>query len=68
MLSSSYTGPVFPNSQIVHQMPYGHMIAAGQPQPTIQIQHHPADLKVIDQHISTNTIKTNLFRILMHKH
>lgn len=47
-------GPVFPNSQIVHQMPYGHVIATGQPPGTIQIQHHPADLKVIDRTISMN--------------
>jgi hypothetical protein len=40
-------GRVFPNSQIVHQMPYGHVVATGQPTPTIQLQHHPAELKVI---------------------
>jgi len=35
-------GRVFPNSQIVHQMPYGHVVtAAGQPPPAsaIQLQH-----------------------------
>jgi hypothetical protein len=41
------TGRVFPNSQIVHQMPYGHVVATGQPAHTIQLQHHPAELKVI---------------------
>jgi hypothetical protein len=28
-------------------MPYGHVITTGQPPRTIQLQHHPADLKVI---------------------
>jgi hypothetical protein len=40
-------GRVFPNSQIVHQMPYGHVITTGQPPQTIRLQHHPGDLKVM---------------------
>ncbi|CAF3826148.1 unnamed protein product, partial [Adineta steineri] len=38
-------GQMFHNSQIVHQMPYGHVIRTAQPGQTIQLQHHPADLK-----------------------
>ncbi|CAF4599067.1 unnamed protein product [Rotaria sp. Silwood1] len=38
-------GRVFPNSQIVHQMPYGHVVATAQPPPPIQLQHHPTELK-----------------------
>lgn len=44
-------GRVFPNSQIVHQMPYGHVVATSQAAPTIQLQHHPAELKVIQRTI-----------------
>ncbi len=42
----SILGRVFPNSQIVHQMPYGHVVATGQSAPTIQLQHHPTEFKV----------------------
>jgi hypothetical protein len=27
-------------------MPYGHLVATTQSAPTLQLQHHPADLKV----------------------
>jgi hypothetical protein len=37
---------MFSNSQIVHQMPYGHVITSGQHGPSIQLQHHPGELKV----------------------
>ncbi|CAF0820081.1 unnamed protein product [Rotaria sordida] len=39
------TGRMFPNSQIVHQMPYGHVVATTQPPPPMQLQHHPGELK-----------------------
>ncbi|CAF1958022.1 unnamed protein product [Rotaria magnacalcarata] len=39
------TGRVFPNSQIVHQMPYGHVVTTNQHPPSIQLQHHHSDLK-----------------------
>lgn len=38
---------MFPNGQIVHQMPYGHVVATAQPTSAIQLQHHPGELKVI---------------------
>lgn len=38
---------MYPNSQIVHQMPYGHVIDGPPPRHAIQLQHHPADLNVL---------------------
>ncbi|UJR30075.1 hypothetical protein I4U23_017618 [Adineta vaga] len=37
-------GPMYHNSQIVHQMSYGHVIEGHPPRHTIQLQHHPAEL------------------------
>ncbi|CAF3081213.1 unnamed protein product, partial [Rotaria sp. Silwood2] len=38
-------GRVFSNSQIVHQMPYGHVVATAQHPSSLQLQHHPGELK-----------------------
>ena len=49
---------MFPNSQIVHQMPFGHVVTTTQHGPTLQLQHHPADLKVckINSHSKFNKL------------
>lgn len=45
-------GRVFPNGQIIHQMPFTPVLAATQHPQSIQIQHHPADFKVQKSSIS----------------
>jgi hypothetical protein len=37
---------MFPNSQIVHQMPYGHVVATTQHPPGMQLKHHHTEFKV----------------------
>ncbi|CAF1420059.1 unnamed protein product [Adineta ricciae] len=46
------TGQMYPNSQIVHQMPYGHVIEGAPPRHTIQLQPHPTDLNGLNPQVT----------------
>lgn len=42
-----YLGAVFPNGQIIHQVPFGSVLQATQPDATMQLSHRPPDFKVM---------------------
>jgi hypothetical protein len=39
-------GRVFPNGQIIHQMPFGPVVTTGPPPTGMQLQHRPVDFQV----------------------